>query len=97
MKFAIYAIPTSTLEIRCVDGRFDYINPGSYSEYTPGTAAHWQAILNAPGIKANRTDVLAKLRNCGTLCTYCRAIAKTFYSVPDNVELYQPGDFGVKL
>jgi len=93
----MYNLPTTNLQIRCIDGHFEYVNPAHYSRYTPGTAAHWQAILNAPGCEAPRADVLAKLAASGSLSTYCRAVARTLYSVPDEVELYQPGDFDVNL
>lgn len=95
MKFAMYQTPDTNLQIRCIDGEFTCVNPGSYSRFIPATPAHWSAILNAPGIPAT-AEVIEKLRISGSLCTYTRSIAKMFYSVPDDVELYERGDFGIE-
>lgn len=95
MKFGLYLIPTTNLEIRCIDGRFEYIHPSSYSNCPAGHPDRWRAVLDAPGTVAPQRDVLAKLAACGRLATWSRAIARLFYGVPDDVELYQYGDFGV--
>lgn len=95
MKFAIYQTPGTNLQIRCIDGEFTVINPGHYSNFYPGTSAHWNAILTAPGTPAP-AEAIKKLKVSGSLCTYSRSIAKMLYSVPDGVELYERGDFGVE-
>lgn len=97
MKFGLYVIPSTDLVIRCIDGVFDYINSSSYERISPTSPARWQAILSAPYASTGTDDVLSKLKNSGSLLTWSRTIAKMFYAVPDDVELYQYGDFGIEL
>lgn len=99
MKFGLYnfanpnADPHDRRMIRCVDGHFDMI---LVPEWQQGGEARFQQILNAPPCRPVRQDdIIARLANNGVLHTYSRVIAKMFYGVPDDVELYVYGDFGV--
>lgn len=99
MKFGLYnfanpnADPHDRRMIRCVDGHFEMI---LVPEWQQGGDARFQQIINAPPCRPVRQDdIIARLANNGVLHTYSRVIAKMFYGVPDDVELYVYGDFGV--
>lgn len=94
MKFGIYVLPSTTLLVRCIDGVFTMVND---PQLMHNSGDKWQAIINAPGTVVSPKHIIPKLRNGGTLHTYTRPIAKAYYRVPDDVELYTWGDFGVEL
>lgn len=94
MKFGLYENHGYELQIRCVDGEFTYIDPKCYSEYAPGTEERWDAILSASGELVSEYDFFM-LKFSGSLCTHTRAVAKSVYGVPDDVELYTHGDFNI--
>lgn len=97
MKFGVYCLPNDDSRYRCVDGIWTRCQMSSKRREYPTRDARWQAILNEPGQTVNVDHLIPKLQNSGQLSTYCRSIAKVFYGVPDDVELYQPGDFGIEL
>ena len=94
MKFGLYVHPSINLSIRCIDGHFDLLpdRPASASS-TP--ARMWEYYSTAAGRPCRQDIVLAKLQSAGSLLTYCRSIAKVLYGVPDDVDLYVPGDMGI--
>lgn len=90
MKFGLYATPDCNILARCIDGKFDRIQ-------LPNPRYGWdfQSILDAPGKACSQEIIKSKLRQQGSLLTPSRTIAKITYNIPDDVELYTYGDFGV--
>lgn len=93
MKFGLYAHSSTSKAIRCIDGIFTLID---YADWTSRDAV-WQHYSTAPGTPLKSDVIIPKLQNSGSLHTYCRNVAKTMYGVPDDVELYSWGDWGVEL
>lgn len=92
MKIGIYHHPSTTHNIRCVDGKFDLLP----NEHFGSPDKAWEFYSSHPGIPCDQAAILSKLRSCGSLGTYCRSIAKTLYGIPDDVELYVCGDMGIE-
>lgn len=90
MKFSYYLTPDSSFNIRYVDGVFAQIcfNP---KIHTP--AEYWKAMLSAPVASSNQEALREKVKSC-TLATYSRPVSRLKYGVPDDVELYEPGEVG---
>ena len=90
MKFGLYYTINSRKLIRCIDEHFDYISLPS-----PRYGLNYQAIIEAPGKPSSQKTIKTKLRREGSLLTPSRPIAQITYDVPDDVDLYSYGDFGV--
>ena len=92
MKFGLYTHPSTNLTFRCIDGHFDAIH------YRAGKdpAATWHNIMNAHSKPVNQAVVKSKLAIAGSLYTRNRHAAAVLCGVPDDVELYQAGDFGIQ-
>lgn len=89
MKIGLYTHPSTSLIIRCIDGRFDLIH--LVAKNSP--AATWEAVLNAPARSCDQATTRSKVGSSHTgHLTYCRSVAKTMYGIPDDVELYAPGE-----
>ena len=89
MKFGLYTHPSTDLTIRCIDGHFDMIR--FMSQGSP--RATWEAIISAPSIACSQSAVKSKISSeYGGHLTYSRSVAKTLYGVPDDVDLYIPGE-----
>ena len=90
MKFGLYYTINSHKLIRCIDEHFDCIPLPS-----PRYGLNYQAIIETPGKPCSQETIKTKLRREGCLLTPSRPIAQISYDVPDNVDLYAYGDFGV--
>lgn len=94
MKFGLYTHPSTNKIIRCTDGIFTLID--DIADWTSKDAV-WRHYLTSPGNPLNPDVIIPKLQNSGSLLSYCRSVAKTMYGVPDDVDLYAWGDWGVEL
>ena len=91
MKFGLYVTQSNRKAlIRCIDEHFEYIPLPN-----PRYGLNYQAIIEAPGKPCSQKAIKTKLRREGSLLTPSRPIAQITYDVPDDVELYTYGDFGV--
>lgn len=90
MKFGLYVHPSTDLVVRCVDGHFDLI------QGTPEHSNSWDYWIKSPGYPCNQAAIRTKLASAGSLLTWGRSIAEVMYGIPDNVELYAYGDFGIQ-
>lgn len=91
MKFGCYIPQDTSCTIRCIDGVFALVDvrlPGNYTR-----DGYWQAMLNAKVVSDNQAVLREKVKYC-QYATYCRSVAKTLHGVPDDVELYAPGENG---
>ena len=95
MKFAVYVLPSTDMHIRCIDGEFCMIDPNSIP-FCEKYAEKWAAILSASGTPVSPDVIIPLLQNGGYLLAHSRAMAKMFYGLPDDVELYAYGDFGIQ-
>lgn len=90
MKFGLYYTDNNHKLIRCIDEHFDYIPLPS-----PRYGFNFQSIIETPGRSCSQDKLRLELRHNGSLLTPTRAIAQINYDVPEDVDLYTFGDFGV--
>jgi len=82
MKFGIYALPDSNLDFRKMDGEWTALK----SIATGNARKQWEYYSTEKGRPVNAEYIEThKHRQCQT---YCRSVAKMFFGVPDDVELY---------
>ena len=91
MKVGIYVMHDSNLMVRCVDGVFACIARPADN----GACSYYNAVMSAPAIHTHQDEIRTRLQHEGVLLTTSRAAAQIMYGVPDDVELYVQGDFGV--
>ena len=95
MKFAVYVLPSTDMHIRCIDGEFCMIDPNSVP-FCETYAEKWAAIQSTPGTPVSPDVIIPLLQNGGYLLAHTRSMAKMFYGLPDDVELYAYGAFGIQ-
>lgn len=91
MKFGLYSIPSSSLTFRKMDGEWaaveDLISGDSKEMWK-----HYSTEKGKP-VDGQRIETDEGL-NC---ITYCRAIAKVMFGVPDSVDLYSEDAKGIQF
>lgn len=89
MKFGIFILQSTDKLIRCIDGKLSLINNPVWED---DPSKRFASFIDAPEIPAKESELKTKLRNQGSLLTFCRSVAKVNYGVPDDVELYTTQD-----
>lgn len=88
MKFGLYVMAGTSSVFRCINGEWTAIP--NITRYYSTPEKGWEAVSTMPGKPVDAKYIASRTHL--NLLTSSRSMARVIYGVPDDVELYAPGE-----